>query len=219
MFIGKRNAARKMRLASAAAGVALAIAAGPALADGITLKVFGGSSLDQLAPRQTPAEQQAIQKQVFDGFLAANPDVKAIEWDAQGPQGEGVQRLMTARLANQDALDEAVERWTSTQERYACMALLQAAGVAAGVCQTAEDRCERDPQLAHQGWLTEVTAPRIGTWPITELPARLSRTPSHVGGLPQRGAPVYGEDNEYVLGELLGYTGAEIRGFERDGVI
>ena len=126
---------------------------------------------------------------------------------------------LDARLANQDALDEAVERWTSTQERYACMALLQAAGVAAGVCQTAEDRCERDPQLAHQGWLTEVTAPRIGTWPITELPARLSRTPSHVGGLPQRGAPVYGEDNEYVLGELLGYTGAEIRGFERDGVI
>ncbi|SEB18625.1 CoA transferase [Variovorax sp. YR216] len=126
---------------------------------------------------------------------------------------------LASRIAHQDALDEAVENWTRTQERYACMALLQSHGVAAGVCQTAEDRCEFDPQLAQQQWMTEVTAPRIGTWPITELPARLSRTPTHVGGLPQRGAPVYGEDNEYVLGELLGYASAEIRAFERDGVI
>ncbi|OUM00197.1 acyl-CoA transferase [Variovorax sp. JS1663] len=126
---------------------------------------------------------------------------------------------LASRLAHQDALDEALEGWTRTQERYACMALLQSHGIAAGVCQTAEDRCEHDPQLAHQQWMTEVTAPRIGTWPITELPARLSKTPSHVGGLPQRGAPLYGEDNEYVLGELLGYAGAEIRALERDGVI
>lgn len=102
MFSGTWTTARKMRLASITAGILLAVATGPTLAAGVTLKVFGGSSLDQLAPRQTPAEQQAIQKQVFDGFLAANPDVAAIEWDAQGPQGEGVQRLMTARLANQE---------------------------------------------------------------------------------------------------------------------
>jgi crotonobetainyl-CoA:carnitine CoA-transferase CaiB-like acyl-CoA transferase len=126
---------------------------------------------------------------------------------------------LASRLAHQDALDAALETWTSAQERYACMALLQAAGVAAGVCQTAEDRCEHDPQLAQQQWLTEVSAPRIGTWPITELPARLSKTPAHVGGLPQRGAPLYGEDNEYVLGELLGYTAAQIRAFQDEGVI
>lgn len=126
---------------------------------------------------------------------------------------------LASRIAHQDTLDEAVEAWTRTQERYACMALLQSQGVAAGVCQNAQDRCEFDPQLAQQQWMTEVTAPRIGTWPITEPPARLSRTPSHVGGLPQRGAPVYGEDNEYVLGELLGYANAQIRALERDGVI
>jgi crotonobetainyl-CoA:carnitine CoA-transferase CaiB-like acyl-CoA transferase len=126
---------------------------------------------------------------------------------------------LASRIAHQDALDEAVEGWTRTQERYACMERLQAHGVAAGVCQTAQDRCERDPQLAQQEWLTEVTAPKIGTWPITELPARLSRTPSHVGGLPGRGAPLYGEDNDYVLGELLGYSSSQIRAFAQDGVI
>jgi crotonobetainyl-CoA:carnitine CoA-transferase CaiB-like acyl-CoA transferase len=91
--------------------------------------------------------------------------------------------------------------------------------VAAGVCQTAKDRCEQDPQLAQQQWLTEVTAPRIGTWPVAEMPFRLSDTPPHMGGLPQRGAPLYGEDNEYILGELLGYATPQIRALAHEGVI
>jgi crotonobetainyl-CoA:carnitine CoA-transferase CaiB-like acyl-CoA transferase len=126
---------------------------------------------------------------------------------------------LTSRLANQDALDKEIERWTLQHERYALMERLQGAGVAAGVCQTAEDRCEHDPQLAHQQWLTEVTSPRIGTWPATELPFKLSATPSYVGGLPDRGAPLYGEDNEYVLGELLGMDTATIRSLSDNGVI
>jgi len=126
---------------------------------------------------------------------------------------------LEARIAHQDELDSLVEQWTATQEAYACMAALQAAGVSAGVCQTAEDRCDHDPQLAQQEWLTEVTAPRIGTWPATEMPFKLSRTPSHVGGLPVRGAPLYGEDNEYVLGELLGFSTDTIKTFAREGVI
>jgi crotonobetainyl-CoA:carnitine CoA-transferase CaiB-like acyl-CoA transferase len=126
---------------------------------------------------------------------------------------------LASRLAHQDALDALVEQWTATQEAYDCMARLQAAGVAAGVCQTAEDRCDRDPQLAHEQWMTEVTAPRIGTWPVTEMPFKLSHTPSHMGGLPVRGAPLYGEDNEYILGELLGYSTAAIRSFAEDDII
>ena len=45
------------------------------------------------------------------------------------------------RLQHQDALDAAVELWTRTQDRYDCMMQLQRAGVPAGVCQNAEDRC------------------------------------------------------------------------------
>jgi crotonobetainyl-CoA:carnitine CoA-transferase CaiB-like acyl-CoA transferase len=40
-----------------------------------------------------------------------------------------------------------------------------------------------------------------------------------MGGLPVRGAPLYGEDNEYILGELLGYSTAAIRAFAKDDVI
>jgi crotonobetainyl-CoA:carnitine CoA-transferase CaiB-like acyl-CoA transferase len=99
------------------------------------------------------------------------------------------------------------------------MRRLQAAGVPAGVCQTAGDRCDNDPQLQALEWLTEVSSPKIGTWPLAELPMKLSATPAHVGGITERGAPCYGEDNEYVLGELLGYSTKAIRSFAADGVI
>ena len=96
---------------------------------------------------------------------------------------------------------------------------LQQRGVAAGVCQTAEDRCDTDPQLAHLEWLTEVTGTKIGTWPVAEMPVHMSGTPPYIGGMIDRGAPCYGEDNEYVLGEILGYTSQQIRDLQADGVI
>ena len=126
---------------------------------------------------------------------------------------------LAARLANEDALDVLVTTWTETVDAYDCMFRLQAAGVPAGVCQTAADRCDRDPQLKALSWLTEVAGTKIGTWPVGEVPIKFSATPAHVGGLPQRGAPCYAEDNEYVLGELLGHSLSEIRELERDGVI
>ncbi|HTP96457.1 MAG TPA: CoA transferase [Burkholderiales bacterium] len=126
---------------------------------------------------------------------------------------------LTARLENQDALDAALTAWTQTQDAYRCMQLLQRARVPAGVCQTAEDRCDNDPQLAALEWLTEVRGTRIGEWPLAEFPVKLSATPAHVGGLINRGAPCYGEDNEYVLGELLGFSRADIARLAEDGVI
>ncbi|MCF3935328.1 CoA transferase [Acuticoccus sp. M5D2P5] len=126
---------------------------------------------------------------------------------------------LAARLAHQDELDAAISAFTAEQDAFQLMATLQAAGVAAGVCQTAQDRCDRDPQLAALDWLTEVTGTKIGTWPVAELPVKLSETPAHVGGVTRRGAPCYGEDNEAILGELLGYGSAEIAVLAEEGVI
>ncbi|RUU04172.1 ABC transporter substrate-binding protein, partial [Mesorhizobium sp. M7A.T.Ca.TU.009.02.1.1] len=71
-------------LATALLGLGLITLPGIGHAEGITLKIFGGSALDELAPRQPPDEQKKIQQQVIDGFLKANPDVAAVEWDAEG---------------------------------------------------------------------------------------------------------------------------------------
>ncbi|MVZ99887.1 CoA transferase [Actinomadura sp. LD22] len=126
---------------------------------------------------------------------------------------------LAGRLQHHDELDRLIERWTVTRDRYAAMEELQRAGIAAGVAQTAEDRCENDPQLAHLAWLTEVPNPSIGTWPVAEVPFDLSETPPHAGGWIDKGAPVYGEHNYEVYGEVLGLTCAEVDALAEEGVI
>ena len=106
-----------------------------------------------------------------------------------------------------------------SQDAAQAMLALQRAGVPAGVCQTAEDRCDHDPQLAALKWLTEVTGTKIGRWPLAEVPVKMSESPAYIGGRLDRGAPCYGEDNEYVYGELLGMSSQEIKALADEGVI
>jgi crotonobetainyl-CoA:carnitine CoA-transferase CaiB-like acyl-CoA transferase len=115
------------------------------------------------------------------------------------------------RQIHQDSLDLAVEAWTLVQ--------VAARRVPAGMCQNAENRVDTDPQLKHLNWLTEVTGTKIGTWPIYELPMKFSRTPAYIGGPTNHGAPCYGEDNVWVLTELLGRTPSEVERLAEEGVI
>jgi len=70
-----------------------------------------------------------------------------------------------------------------------------------------------------RGRKTELVGTKIGRWPVPELPMKLSATPTHVGSVTNRGAPCYGEDNEYVLGELLGYPTSEIARLAAEEII
>jgi crotonobetainyl-CoA:carnitine CoA-transferase CaiB-like acyl-CoA transferase len=123
------------------------------------------------------------------------------------------------RLRSQAELDRLLESATSSRSADDLMHQLQSRGVPAGVCQTAQDRCERDPQLRHLGWLVDLPQSEIGTWPAKELPVRLSETPAYMGGQVGRHGPSYGEDNEYVFGEIMGLTAREIGELEADDVI
>ena len=125
---------------------------------------------------------------------------------------------LAGRLANQDALDALVGEWTRSCDARELMLMLQQAGVPAGVCQSTEDRCDNDPQLVALEWLTEVTGTKIGRWPVAEVPVKLSESPAYAGGRIDRGAPCYGEDNEFVYGELLGMSTKEIEELAADGV-
>ncbi len=125
---------------------------------------------------------------------------------------------LVSRMANANALDKAIAAWTRNCNEYELMLALQKAGVPAGVCQHAGNRCEDDPQLKHLEWLTEVTGTKIGRWPVAEVPIKLHQSPAYIGGRIDRGAPCYGEDNEYVFGELLGMSTAEIAKLEEEGV-
>jgi crotonobetainyl-CoA:carnitine CoA-transferase CaiB-like acyl-CoA transferase len=123
------------------------------------------------------------------------------------------------RLTNQDALDLLVSGWTAHQDAFRAMQALQEAGVPAGVCQTAGDRYDRDPQLRHLRWMTELPGTKLGTWPVPEVPVRMSGATVTVGGITKRGAPIYGEDNAYVYGQLLGMSEREIAELAADNII
>jgi crotonobetainyl-CoA:carnitine CoA-transferase CaiB-like acyl-CoA transferase len=128
-------------------------------------------------------------------------------------------RTLEDRIANQDVLDRFVEEKTRDRDPYELMYALQQEGVAAGVCQTARDRCESDPQLAHGEWLVDLPQTDIGMWPVKETPFAMSSTPPAMGGRLRRHGPSYGEDTEYVLKELLGVSDDRIRALRESGVV
>ena len=111
---------------------------------------------------------------------------------------------LPSRVTHQDELDRLMGGETVRWDPFELMERLQAAGVAAGVCQTAQDRMERDPQLQNQGFQVELNNSQVGTWKVKDFPIHLSETPARTGGTLNRGFPCYGEDNDYVYGTLLG---------------
>ncbi len=126
---------------------------------------------------------------------------------------------LASRLEHAGELDALLGGETREQDAFELMERLQAAGVPAGVCQTARDRVERDPQLAHDGFLVPLTSREVGSWPVRQFPIQLSETPSRAGGPLGRGFPCYAEDNDHVYGELLGLSESERRVLAEQDVI
>ncbi len=107
-------------------------------------------------------------------------------------------RFATAagRYEHHDELDAAISAWTNTHDLMDAFHTLQRAGVTAGP-QFTEAMLATDPHIAARGWIRPMTSRDVGTYP-------------HIGyafqGLPQawdRGAPVLGEDNDYVFRKVL----------------
>jgi benzylsuccinate CoA-transferase BbsF subunit len=119
-----------------------------------------------------------------------------------------------ARLANQDALDEAIAGWTREKTDDEVAELLQRAGVPAAPVLDVP-RVATDPQLRDRYFWILADHARLGRDLATGNPIRLSDTPGWV----DRAAPCVGEDNDYVLGEICGYAAHEIEELTRLGVV
>ena len=111
-----------------------------------------------------------------------------------------------ARLSYRDELDYWIGKWTAKFTPYQVMMMLQRAGIAAAVVQTAED-LYRDPHLRERGFAREVFHSQTG-WITRAGPS--VRIGEHVPSR-QGFAHVTGEDNELVLAEVLGMSRDEIR--------
>ncbi|MGW0017312.1 CaiB/BaiF CoA transferase family protein [Rhodococcus sp. NPDC003382] len=120
-----------------------------------------------------------------------------------------------SRFVHQDELDEHLSRWTTQRTPHETMELLQNAGVPAAAVQNARDLAETDPQIAHRGTFFELDHPVIGVAKFEGTPIRFTETVQENW----RSAPLLGEDNEYVFGEILGLDPDEIARLSKEGVI
>jgi len=118
------------------------------------------------------------------------------------------------RYKNQDELDRIISVWTRDKESYELMTRLQTAGVAAAPTLSSEGLF-KDPHVRDRGVFLEVEHPAIGNDWVIAPPWRLSETPAQI----KRHAPLLGEHNEYVFGELLGMSSVEIKRLEQEKVI
>jgi crotonobetainyl-CoA:carnitine CoA-transferase CaiB-like acyl-CoA transferase len=122
---------------------------------------------------------------------------------------------LTGRLQHQGEMDEGIERWTRTWEKYELMEKCQAVGVRALPVQSAADRVERDLQLRARGLYTELEHPLLGRRKVQSVPFKHSKTPATV----YRPAPLIGEHTRMVLEELLGLSLDEIKMGYADGTL
>jgi benzylsuccinate CoA-transferase BbsF subunit len=114
-------------------------------------------------------------------------------------------RTLYLRMQNSAELDAHVSRWTAQHSAEDAMAILQRAGIAAGVVENGVDMCARDPQLKERGFWPEVSTKKGVTTHVTGIPFKLSGGSGEVRTI----APEVGEDLDYVLGELLGLGKAQ----------
>ncbi|MGH8056215.1 MAG: CoA transferase, partial [Candidatus Entotheonellia bacterium] len=122
---------------------------------------------------------------------------------------------LMGRIEHQEELDEGIERWTQTLEKYALTQACQAAGVRAMPVQSPEDRVEHDPQLRARGLYRELEHPLLGRRKVQGPPFKLSRSPAAI----HRPAPLIGQHTREVLQELLGLSLQEIQEGYADGTL
>jgi len=118
------------------------------------------------------------------------------------------------RVTHADEMEAEIEAVTTRMTTDECLARLMEAQVPCGPVQTI-DKVVQDPQLAAREMFVEVEHPRAGRLKVTGSPLKLSRTPGRV----ERASPDLGEHTAEVLGELLGYSPAEVEALREQGIV
>lgn len=147
---------------------------------------------------QTDEEWQSMVRLIGDSSWAADP------------------RFATkaGRKEHREELEQHLAAWTRTLTSRQAFRLLQEAGVAAGVPMSGED-LYYDIHLRERGHIVEIDEPPWGR--VTHH--GLSGIPSLSAASAARPAPWIGAHNDYVFGEILGMSEAEIRELEGKGAI
>ncbi|MFT7599463.1 MAG: benzylsuccinate CoA-transferase BbsF subunit [Acidimicrobiales bacterium] len=143
------------------------------------------------------------------------------EWEAlRGLLGDGCPvgddlAGLDGRVARHDELDDAVSAWVGERTRWEVEDLLQTVGIPAAAVRRPAERIDADPATASRSLWPMVDHPAMGGVRVDGQPVRLSETDWSI----TRAAPMLGQHNAYVFGELLGLSQTEIEQLADDGVI
>ena len=116
------------------------------------------------------------------------------------------------RHGNQDELDAIISGWTSAHSKYEVMKTLQEVGVPAGPVLDGRDLL-RDPHFRDRGYFEAAEHPpetELGQQEYVSRGWRMSGNDVHI----RKPAPMLGEDNQYVLSQVLGLSEREIADLE-----
>ncbi len=130
-------------------------------------------------------------------------------WDADGRYA-----TVEGRLARRAALDDAIEAWSSAEDKRTLARRLQAVGVAAAPVQSAPEWLA-DPHLGARGYFTSLETPDVGRYQTDGFPILIDGARGYDTW---RGAPGLGAHNAEAL-HLAGYTDAEVADLAARGVI
>ncbi len=120
----------------------------------------------------------------------------------------------TGRKANEDELDSLIGEWTRHYSHLELMHLLQQAGVTAGAALRPQDLMS-DPHLRARDFFVSLPREIVGEHEYPWIGFRLEGVAAHH----RKAAPLFGQDNEYVLKELLGLSQSEIQRLAQEGII
>jgi benzylsuccinate CoA-transferase BbsF subunit len=122
---------------------------------------------------------------------------------------------LAQRVACEDELDELIRAWTVLHDRFTLSEKLQAAGVPTAAVQRPSERIEQDPDTAAWGLWPQVKHPVIGEVRVDGLPIHLSESDWSI----ERPAPLLGQHNDEVLGDLLDVNPHELARLRERGAI
>ena len=117
------------------------------------------------------------------------------------------------RMENKADIEAVVAEWTQTRTKDEVMAIIGGAGVPAGAVFDIKDLMESE-DMRERGMMAEVEHPTRGRVVVPAWPVRMSGNSA-----PVTAAPLLGEHNEEVLGELLGMTAADVAALRENGAI
>ena len=131
------------------------------------------------------------------GDLIGHPDYDDLRWRNHHPA----------------EIHTMIEEWTGAREKRAVMRAMAENGVPCGAVLDTGDLLS-DPHLRARGMIATFEHPVRGTMTMPGNPVRLGDAPTTVTS-----APLLGEHNREVYGELLGLADDDLDRLARDGVI